>query len=185
MIIYMVRHGETHYNELKLIQGHIDNPLNQKGFDQAVDASKLLIEKKVNIDEIISSPLIRAVQTATTIKDHLSFDKDIVIYHPFIERDFGDLDGMTIADAFPLIEAKYNGPNYESDQDLIHRTIHGILDLEKTYPNKQILAVVHSQVIKAVFVHLNPKVYSFTNFTIQNGEVVTIEVTNKNISIIK
>ena len=34
-IIYLTRHGETEWNEKKLIQGHTDIPLNEKGKKQA------------------------------------------------------------------------------------------------------------------------------------------------------
>ena len=57
-MIYFVRHGETEYNVLNLMQGHKDIPLNENGIHQAKIARDEL--KDLKIDEIYSSPLIRA-----------------------------------------------------------------------------------------------------------------------------
>ena len=39
MKIYVVRHGETDWNNKHLVQGLIDNPLNEKGREQAKNIS--------------------------------------------------------------------------------------------------------------------------------------------------
>jgi broad specificity phosphatase PhoE len=65
-MIYFVRHGETEYNVLNLMQGHMDIPLNENGINQAKIAREEL--KDLKIDEIYSSPLIRAYKTAEIIK---------------------------------------------------------------------------------------------------------------------
>ena len=38
--IYLIRHGETDANQTFQFQGHIDNPLNSKGFKQTADLGK-------------------------------------------------------------------------------------------------------------------------------------------------
>jgi uncharacterized phosphatase len=185
MKLYMVRHGQTPYNNLKRIQGHIDIPLDDIGQTQAFDAATYFNDQKINIDVIVSSPLTRAIQTAQIIKNTLNHMKDIVVFEAFIERNFGDLDGMTIADAFPLIGNNYQAPGYETDLTLIKRITSGINHLYTLYKDQTVLAIVHSQVIKAVFVHLDPKTYSFVNFTILNGEITCFEINHDHIKHIK
>lgn len=65
MKIYLVRHGETAWNKFSKIQGQTDVPLNEEG----IRLAKISGENMVHIpfDYIISSPLIRAVETAKLI----------------------------------------------------------------------------------------------------------------------
>lgn len=81
MILYVTRHGETDYNVQKRYTGSTDIPLNIKGMQQAEDlANKLAI---IKFDIIISSPLLRAKQTAEII--HKLFNVPIVIMEEFSE----------------------------------------------------------------------------------------------------
>ena len=66
MILYVVRHGQTQYNVDKRFQGQIDVPLNDVGKKQVMELSKKL--SNINLDLIISSPLLRAVDTAKAIQ---------------------------------------------------------------------------------------------------------------------
>lgn len=65
MKIYFVRHGQTEWNLKKRIQGRADKPLNEQGKQQAIETRQNLISK--DIDLIICSPLLRAVETAEII----------------------------------------------------------------------------------------------------------------------
>lgn len=62
MRIYILRHGETSANAAGVLQGWSDIPLNQAGIDLAHMTGEAL--KDVRFDAAISSPLIRARQTA-------------------------------------------------------------------------------------------------------------------------
>lgn len=60
--LYLVRHAKSDWN----IEGlaDIDRPLNSRGYRDAHTMSRLMNEKKVLPDLIISSPAIRAISTA-------------------------------------------------------------------------------------------------------------------------
>ena len=65
MKIYLVRHGETDWNQAGLLQGQTDIALNAQGLEQAREAAERL--KEVPFEIAFCSPLIRAKRTAETI----------------------------------------------------------------------------------------------------------------------
>ncbi len=95
MKIFLVRHGETEWNRIGRFQGISDIPLNKKGKAQAQALAQAL--KDEPIDVVYSSPLIRAKETAKTIRHfHPSsfyFEED-----GFKEMDLGDFEGMEAPD---------------------------------------------------------------------------------------
>ncbi len=62
MRLYIIRHGVTAWNKAKRMQGQTDIPLAEEGIELAVRTGEGMAD--VPIDVVISSPLIRAVETA-------------------------------------------------------------------------------------------------------------------------
>lgn len=89
-----LRHGQTDWNLQGRFQGHSDVPLNATGLGQAREAADRL--KRLTIDRIVSSPLIRARKTAAVIAEHHSLP--IHVDSRLSERSFGSFDGLVIAD---------------------------------------------------------------------------------------
>ena len=94
MEIYIVRHGETFWNEKKLLQGSTDIELNENGKKLAVLTGEAL--KDTRIDRIYASPLKRAYETACLIRG----DRDIpIIKNDLIrEMNFGDYEGQNASE---------------------------------------------------------------------------------------
>ena len=67
MYIYLVRHGQTDDNFKSIVQGRIDNPLNDVGRNQAKATGLKLKDLNIKFDSIYSSPLIRAKESASII----------------------------------------------------------------------------------------------------------------------
>ena len=92
MKIYLVRHGETDWNQAGLLQGQADIALNAQGLEQAREAAERL--KEVPFDIAFCSPLIRAKRTAETIigdrKITLTTDERLR------ELNFGPWEGVDI-----------------------------------------------------------------------------------------
>lgn len=64
-ILYIVRHGQSKHNVLRLVQGGKnprENTLSEKGKEQARELSQLLA--KVEFDVCYSSPIYRALETS-------------------------------------------------------------------------------------------------------------------------
>ena len=93
--MYIFRHGQTEDNADFTFSGWRDSPLTQKGRDQALNLSEKLQDKNINM--LISSPQIRAVET---LKLALSKNKQAqkleIVTDPRIqERSYGDLQGKS------------------------------------------------------------------------------------------
>ena len=67
MNLYVVRHGETIWNQERRVQGITDIPLTEEGIKSAEDLKELV--GSLNIDVVISSPLSRARETAKILID--------------------------------------------------------------------------------------------------------------------
>ena len=63
--LYLIRHGETDYNNSLRFQGQTDIPLNQKGIEQAEKAADFF--RNIPLQAIYTSTLIRAKTTAEII----------------------------------------------------------------------------------------------------------------------
>jgi len=61
--LYLMRHGETLFNQLHLIQGACDSPLTQKGIEAAKTAEKHFKENGIKFDHAYSSTQERASDT--------------------------------------------------------------------------------------------------------------------------
>ncbi len=68
MKIYFVRHGSTDSLEKKISQPD-DEPLNERGINQAKELGKRFANTQVDL--VVSSPHQRAIQTAKEISEHI------------------------------------------------------------------------------------------------------------------
>lgn len=91
MRLFLIRHGETWWNEMHKFQGSSDIELSPQGWRQA---QKLAISlKDESITKIYTSPLKRAQQTAAEVaKCHYC---SITILDGLRELDQGHLEGLT------------------------------------------------------------------------------------------
>ena len=62
MLVYVMRHGESENNRLRLYTGWFDSPLTDQGVGEAKKAGALM--RSVSFDKIYSSDLKRAIETA-------------------------------------------------------------------------------------------------------------------------
>ena len=143
--ICLVRHGETDWNAAKRIQGRTDIPLNDTGKWQAEQTGLYL--KDAHWDVVISSPLSRAKETAHLILQHVH--APLVIMDDFIERNFGEAEGMSFEERQKLFPNKQY-PNMEPLSALQDRMLEGIEKVRATYPDKRVLIVAHGAAIHAL-----------------------------------
>lgn len=123
MTVALVRHGRTAWNHERRLQGRTDIPLDDHGREQADVAGRLLARGRW--DRIVSSPLRRAAETAWIIQARIGAP-GLEIDDAFVERDFGDAEGLQVGDASERwVSGDY--PGAESWEDL-QRRAHVALD---------------------------------------------------------
>jgi broad specificity phosphatase PhoE len=83
-VLLLVRHGETEANRRGALLGRADPPLTPRGAEQAAGLASWLPRP----DLLISSPLLRARQTAEALGGEARIDQR------WIELDYGTFDGL-------------------------------------------------------------------------------------------
>lgn len=155
-IICLIRHGQTDWNSISLIQGTRDNPLNDTGRDQARQTAKLLNAFNMQYDVLMSSPLSRAYETMEIIKSELNYQQEIHTLNELKEREFGELEGQKVcAESYRLMSSN-SVKGLEQLPDLQKRSITALNKIASLYPNKKVLVTTHSQVIKGALSYLLP-----------------------------
>jgi len=92
MTLYIIRHGETALNVQGRLQGILDEPLNENGIRAAAATGRAL--RDIHFDRVISSPLIRALDTARLILSEHANQPPIETDARLQEISFGQWEGL-------------------------------------------------------------------------------------------
>jgi uncharacterized phosphatase len=151
MKICIIRHGETDWNKQGKLQGREDIPLNEEGIKQIEGTIKYL--RKYHWDKIVTSPLLRARQSAEIIAKNIGIN-EIHEEEDLTERDYGGASGMTVEErktAFP--DGKY--PGIEEFEKLQQRIVGSILKYREKYYDKNIIIISHGAAINSLLSYLS------------------------------
>lgn len=154
MNLYVIRHGQKNCNKENKYNGKLNEDINEIGIQQA----KLVQEdiKKLNIDLIICSPLLRAKHTCNIVNVNnipIIFDKRIE------ERDCGKLTGEKLGEFYYTDYWNYysnkriNG--LETIQELFDRVANFLDEIKEKYKNKNILLVTHGGVARGIYFYFH------------------------------
>lgn len=141
--VYLMRHGQTLFNQLSKIQGFCDSPLTEFGVAQAQFAKKYFEEQGIHFDAAYSSTLERAEDTL-----------ELITQMPYTrlkgikEWNFGSVEGESESLNPPLpyqdFFVKYGGEEEKEFQRRITSTIFDIMD---STDDESVLMVVHGAVL--------------------------------------
>lgn len=154
MKIYFVRHGEAMDDINDEYGGWHDPELSEKGRAQAVDTANKLKSMNVVVKKVLSSPLVRATQTASPIAEVLGVTVEKCLY--LKERNtYGLLCGVNKTEAkekYPELVLAYDEGKevlgYEEYDFFVKRVKALIEYLGKV--NEDIVAVTHSKMLGAI-----------------------------------
>jgi broad specificity phosphatase PhoE len=163
--LYLVRHGETDWNQQRRIQGLTDIPLNDVGREQARATGRLLARR--TWDGVYSSPLSRAFETASIIADEVGLPAPHTI-EALVERNYGDAEGMNFLDIERRYPDRGSVPGQESREDVVARVVPALRDLARAHPDQSLIVVSHGGAIRAVLTEVEP---DSSHGMITNGSV--------------
>jgi broad specificity phosphatase PhoE len=174
--ITLLRHGESTGNLEKRIQGHIDFPLSDAGRQQVCSLASRWREQGVHFDLIITSTLMRAIETAQIIAQFIPAP---VEQNPvWMERNFGSLEGVLLEEALtrdpsldffqPFVRIGGDG---ESQVELYNRALIAVQDLIQRPPGSYLVVSHGSMLNKVLYVILgitpqgsyNSPIFPFSN----------------------
>ena len=151
MNIYLIRHGETDWNLMGKVQGREDIPLNERGRIQAKQSGAALQNTDAKI--VVTSPLIRATETAKIISKYLD-NAQVIIEDALIERDFGEMSGMTY-DRRKYFDSFGYEETMEPLEEVSKRLIDCIHEYASKSPKQDIVMVSHGAAINSVIMVLS------------------------------
>lgn len=154
---FLVRHGETEWNKIRRIQGVSDIPLNDTGRAQAAALGDILASH--TFDLLVSSPLSRAVETATIIAARVKMPGPLIVPE-LIERNYGEAEGSNGGDLDIRYPAGAEVPGRESREAVMQRTIRAMQELAISHPEADVLAVAHGGVIRSAVEYAAPGLHN-------------------------
>jgi probable phosphoglycerate mutase len=160
--VLFIRHGETDWNRIKRIQGHVDIPLADSGLAQAEQlAQRLVAEAREGkrLDAVYSSDLLRAQQTAKPFAEALGMP--LQLREGLRERWYGVFQGHDsdeIKAKFPkeyalwqTHDAGFVPPGGESQRAFYERVLEAVRPMVAKHPNGRIACIAHGGVLDCVY----------------------------------
>ena len=155
-----LRHGETEFNTVRRMQGHLDVPLSAAGREQARLVAARLADEP--IDKIYSSDLQRALETARTIRGCRGID--LVTDVRLREFHMGTFQGLTLSEAkerhgdawerFFIHDPDFALPGGQSRNQKQVEIAAFMEDVVRTEPGRRLLVVTHRGILIAMLRHV-------------------------------
>jgi broad specificity phosphatase PhoE len=154
-VTLLLRHGQTPMSVQKRYAGRSDAPLTDVGIQQAAAAAKRLASAGVAV--IVTSPLLRAVQTAREVA--AAAGAAVIADDGFRETDFGAWEGLTFAEvrkrwpaelATWLADPEVAPPGGESLTDVSARVTAALHRVLAARAGQTVLIVSHVTPIKTL-----------------------------------
>jgi broad specificity phosphatase PhoE len=154
--VFLVRHGRTALNAAGRLRSHLDPPLDEVGRDEAAAVAAELWEWR--IVKILSSPLLRALQTAGAIAEAVGVP--VTAVDDLIDRDYGRWAGELEAAVVARFGSLDAAPGVEPQRAVAERSF-ALLEAQlPALEHSDVILVSHEAVNKALLTHLDPGVGS-------------------------
>jgi alpha-ribazole phosphatase len=186
--IYLIRHGETEYNQKGCYYGWTDCSLAKEGIEQAVNLKKAF--QNIEYDVILSSDLKRAIETARTINDGKEPEMDVRLR----ELNFGKWEGLNYQDIMDQYTEHWNSwiadwvnatpTEGESVACMYSRITQYMKEILEQYQDKSIVIVSHLGTLRMIAVYLlGLSLDKMWCFSFEHGKFSLLEVQENHCSI--
>jgi len=181
--IFLVRHGETEWNNSGKFQGQINIPLNDTGIAQAKATARLSLEW--DLTALYSSPLSRTVEVSSSISQLTGIK--IKTDPRLMELNLGFLEGITGQDMRNDWSDLWNTwrehpgsvtmPKGESLYDLQERAWAAFIDIQNNHCATDTIAIVsHNFTIRCICTKLlQIPMSNYHCLSLDLGSVTTLE----------
>jgi len=159
--ILLIRHGETDWNRVRRLQGHLDVDLNDVGRSQAQALSQALRQEKPDV--IYASDLHRAFYTAQAVAN--LHNMPVHKTNALRERCYGAFEGLMydeISERYPEAykEWRSHDPHArfpegervgETMQEFYTRAVQAVTTLAEQHKGQKLLLVTHGGVLDCLY----------------------------------
>ena len=159
--ILLIRHGETAWNRMRRMQGHIDIGLNDEGQRQARSLARALQSERPAA--IYASDLQRARDTAQAVAD--MHQLPVHIDSALRERCYGAFEGLMYdeislqhPEAFALWQSRDPKARFpageraaETLEEFHQRSVDVITRIAQQHPDQRIVIVTHGGVLECLY----------------------------------
>lgn len=148
-MLILLRHGRTEANRAGLLQGRVDNPLDDHGRQQASDAAAHILASTGTIHRVIASPLVRAQQTAAALGLPVETDERMIElnYGEWEEKPVGAVPAETWAEWRANLD--FRPPGGETLSELGTRVRRAMADIAETAADQNVVVVSHVSPMKS------------------------------------
>jgi len=177
-LFHLARHGQTAWNLEQRIQGQLDSELTALGQQQALQLARQC--QSLQISQILTSRLGRALQTAKICASHLMLQEKVLL--GIEERRFGLWEGKTT----PEVQSE---PDYveitsqisdckptagESSKQLLIRFQDALKQQFQQAPNDNYLIITHGDVMRCFMTQFQQAGQCNTGFDYKNGQFISL-----------
>lgn len=154
MQLILIRHGESVANQMGVVQGHFDSPLNDRGKAQAQALASALAHER--FDAIYASDLARAHETGLAVADRLGLD--LRVDARIREIDVGIFSGLSwkaIAERYPEEHRRFvdSGnwalvPQAEGEEATRSRIDSFLSEIKERHPGGRVAVTAHGAILR-------------------------------------
>ena len=174
--VYFIRHGQTVWNVQHRIAGVTDVKLTEEGYRQARAAAEELRNSGLRIDEIWSSPLRRASETARILSEATGIPWRS---EPRLkEQNFGRWEGKATVDEGFILEKQQFARRCGGGESMLQvaQRVYDVLDELKWEPDRTRILVAHNgiaRVVRSYFEEMTNE--EFARWTVPNCRLMRFD----------
>lgn len=153
--LYLMRHGQTLFNQLNKIQGSCDAPLTKLGQQQAQKAQKYFQQQEIIFDHLYVSTQERAIDT---LELATNFQQPYTRLKALKEMNFGLFEGesMNLQPKYPTAYEEFYGHfGGETAPQVRQRMVTVLSEIMEQEDHQQVLTVSHNRAIKCFLQAIN------------------------------